>query len=72
MFIPNRCISRFLVNYRHFVTVDWNDNILSEITSTNAHVLAGTFSVKFALIWISTTEDLSFSFYLLTSNVKRE
>ena len=31
---------------------DWNDNILSEITSANALVLAGTFSVKFAFTWI--------------------
>ena len=51
---------------------DWNDNILSEISSANAIVLAGKFSVKFAFIWLSIIEDLSFSFCLLTSNVKIE
>ena len=48
---------------------DLNDNILSEITSADALVLAGTFSVKFSFIWISTTED--FDFFLL-ADIERE
>ena len=40
----------FLINHRHLLPSDWNDNILSEITSANALVFAGTFSMKFAFI----------------------
>ena len=42
------------------------DNILSEITSANALVLAETFSVKFAFIWIG------FEFFILLADIERE
>ena len=50
LFIPIRCIIRFfLVNYRHSFPSDWNDNILSEISSANDLVLTGIFSVNLPL-----------------------
>ena len=52
MFIPSRCILRlFFSKLQTFCShLIFNDNILSEITSANALVLAETFSVKFAFI----------------------
>ena len=46
MFVINMNVFRLFSKQQS----DWNANILSEITSANALVLADTFSVKFAFI----------------------
>ena len=42
---------------------DWNDSILPAITSANALVLAGTFSMKFAFILDINNRGFEFFFW---------